>query len=621
MDRAATICLCMIVRNEEHVIERALRSVKRFVDYWIICDTGSADATPLVVLNAMSGVPGQLHAKEWVNFGHNREEAVRLARDKADYILIMDADMVANVHAPFKHKLTADSYEIRYEGDVDYSQLMLVSSRHEWSYVGATHEYIHSPSALTRERLPELTFTHYCDGSMRHDKFQRDIELLTRAVEKDPADPRANFYLAQSYCDSGNLTSALEWYDKRIAFEGWEEERWYAMYKSAQVRHALGHDWNSVEAAYLAAFQARPTRLEPLYQVVKHYRECEQYQAGYDFASLAGLYAPYPPDFLFIDKPLHQHLFPLEFGVCAYGTGRISEAIEAFNLVLRNGPVSGWIADSAIRGRSMALGDLFPVEQPRGSSHNHLVVIVPFHNPGSALERCVRSLIEQDYENFEVLFIDDASSDGCGRYLSPDDPRFRVLRNAMPRGLVQNLIDVITRHCRAEDIIVCLDGDDWFACPDTLSQVNRAYHEHDCWVTYGQFQYVNGDYGFCQPFASPWDFQNLRRYFRTSHLRTFRAGLFHRIADQDPNFDCFKDGTGEWITSAVDVALMCPLLEMAGFDRVRYIDRVLYVYNDENPNSIHRSARSRQIANIELISTKEPFRPIEHYVAPVPCEV
>src|SRR5437667_1743980 len=228
MNKPATICLCMIVRNEQRVIRRALSSVKRLIDYWIICDTGSDDATPIIALNAMSGVPGQLHRREWVSFGHNRTETLQLARDKADYILIMDADMIANVHAPFKHKLTADSYEIGYEGDVDYSQLMLVSSRHEWSYVGATHEYIHSHTARSRERLPELTLGHYCDGAMRGNKFQRDIELLTTAVEQDPLNPRTNFYLAQSYCDSGNLAVALEWYDKRVAFEGWEEERWYA---------------------------------------------------------------------------------------------------------------------------------------------------------------------------------------------------------------------------------------------------------------------------------------------------------------------------------------------------------------------------------------------------------
>ena len=105
-----TLCLCMIVKNEESVIERAIRSVRSIIDYWVICDTGSTDETPATILRLLAGIPGELHNKEWVNFGHNRTEAIRLAKDKADYILIMDADMIANVHAPFKQKLVADYY-------------------------------------------------------------------------------------------------------------------------------------------------------------------------------------------------------------------------------------------------------------------------------------------------------------------------------------------------------------------------------------------------------------------------------------------------------------------------------------------------------------------------------
>src|SRR5215510_11814980 len=103
----STICLSMIVRNEAHVIARALRSVRGIIDYWIVCDTGSTDATIPLVFEALCGIPGELHAHEWVDFGHNRSLAIALARDKADYSLIIDADMIVNVHGDFKSKLRA----------------------------------------------------------------------------------------------------------------------------------------------------------------------------------------------------------------------------------------------------------------------------------------------------------------------------------------------------------------------------------------------------------------------------------------------------------------------------------------------------------------------------------
>ena len=41
----ATVCLAMIVKDEEGVIQRCLHSVRGLIDTWVICDTGSVDGT------------------------------------------------------------------------------------------------------------------------------------------------------------------------------------------------------------------------------------------------------------------------------------------------------------------------------------------------------------------------------------------------------------------------------------------------------------------------------------------------------------------------------------------------------------------------------------------------
>jgi len=138
---------------------------------------------------------------------------------------------------------------------------------------------------------------------------------------------------------------------------------------------------------------------------------------------------------------------------------------------------------------------------------------------------------------------------------------------------------------------------------------------------YGQFQHADGRRGFCEPFASPDDFRSLREYFRTSHTRTFRAGLAHRIADQDPEYSCLKDGNGAWLDAAADAALMCPLLEMAGFERVRYNDRVLYIYNSDNPLSFHNLDRARQVEQFAVVSRKRPFARVNDYRGSIPRAV
>ncbi len=71
-----TVCLNMIVRDESPVIRRSLASVKNLIDYWVIVDTGSADDTKEIIKEFMKDVPGELHERPWVNFEHNRNEAL-----------------------------------------------------------------------------------------------------------------------------------------------------------------------------------------------------------------------------------------------------------------------------------------------------------------------------------------------------------------------------------------------------------------------------------------------------------------------------------------------------------------------------------------------------------------
>ena len=89
----------MIVKDEAGVIERCLASVKPFVTHWAIVDTGSTDGTQDIIRRCMADVPGALHERPWRDFGHNRSEALDLARAQGGgYVLVMDADNI--FHAP-----------------------------------------------------------------------------------------------------------------------------------------------------------------------------------------------------------------------------------------------------------------------------------------------------------------------------------------------------------------------------------------------------------------------------------------------------------------------------------------------------------------------------------------
>jgi len=614
---APTVCLCMIVRNEANVVRRALESVREMVDYWVICDTGSEDETPAIVLDSLAGIPGELHAREWVSFGHNRTEALQLAREHADYSLLLDADMVARATAPFKGELTADWYDLRYEGTVDYSQPMLLSNEHRWEFVGATHEYVHSETAAVGGLLPNLSLVHFGDGGMRENKFERDIRLLEEAHAKDPDDERTLFYLGQSHWDAGAIGEALEWYERRVhQGGGWDEELWFARFRAAEARRLLGHRHEEVMAAHLGAFAARPQRLEPLHALARSCRRQEEFALGYLF-STAGEHARYPRDRLFIDRDSHTWALALERGLCAYGLAWGSEALRAFNAVLDEPDTPDWAADAALSAMGAVLQLLYGKPAARGE-HNRIKVLVAFRNPGHFLDDCVESLLAQNYDRFEAICVDDASDDGSVDCLPLEDRRFTYLRNERRLGGAGSIHRALTECCEPEDVVVHLDGDDRLSCPNALSHIDDLYRRHDCWVTYGQFRWSSGELGLCRPFPSEIEFGRLRESWVASHTKTYRAGLYHRIADQDPAFTCMKDESGRWLDAAVDAALMFPLLEMAGFARTRFSERVTYAYNADNPASVHRERKEEQTKAFEELQRRRRFSPAADYLPASP---
>ncbi len=353
-----TICLVMIVKDESAIIRRCLDSVKPFIDHWVICDTGSTDDTKEIVRQTLKAIPGTLYEDAWLDFGYNRTLSLERSRGKADYLLMLNADEVLHTAAEFRADLESDAYRLRYEGDIDYALPLLLNATLDWRFVGVTHEHLHSDHARTIKTLCMVTLRHMYDGGSRVNKFGRDIMLLTNALKEDPANSRYLFYLAQSYKDVGLHERALEFYHKRTEMGGWEEEVWYAGYQAGRMQHLLGQPWPVVLDSYLAAYQYRPTRLEPIYHIAKFYNETKQHHLAYPFAQLCRE-APYPDDFLFIERNIYRYELPLEYGICCYWTGRHEEAIRVNEAILATPNVPPEFLEMARRNR------LFSVEALR----------------------------------------------------------------------------------------------------------------------------------------------------------------------------------------------------------------------------------------------------------------
>lgn len=298
-----TVCLNMIVKNESKVIERCLASVLPLIDTWIIVDTGSNDGTQDIIRAFLKDIPGQLYERPWVDFGHNRQEALLLAKGKADYLLFMDADEKLFFSTPLDKKmLDKDIYYVTVKGSTHvslaYQRFFLVNNRLEWTWKDILHEYLEiPPTATTAEELTTVTCITDSDGFRSQDpnKYLKDAEILKKALEKDPNNSRYLFYLAQSYHNAKQFELALETYEKRATFKGlWEQEVFWSLYSAAKIRQILGKPADEVIQGYCKAYQSDTTRAEPLYWLASYLHDTNNTVLSYAVAKL-GLSLPIPP--------------------------------------------------------------------------------------------------------------------------------------------------------------------------------------------------------------------------------------------------------------------------------------------------------------------------------------
>ena len=325
----------MIVKDEAHVVCETLASVLPYIADFVVVDTGSADGTQRIVRQFFDRhqLPGLVFERPWRDFGHNRSEALELARrhSAATYLWMIDADDVL-VGEPRLGHLHLDGYRLRHGSGFEYWRPQIFKRSRPWRYVGVLHEYAACDAdGLTVGKIDGEYYVNSRRLGSRNrisDKYARDADVLATAVESNPHDPRNVFYLAQSYFDAGDFERALETYTRRAAMGGWEQEVFYSRFRVAQCRERLRHPADAVRADYLECARLHPSRAEPLVEAARLARVAGDFAAAYEYARRAGE-IPHPgSDALFVHTGAYEYRARDEQAVAAYYLGRHDEAFR-----------------------------------------------------------------------------------------------------------------------------------------------------------------------------------------------------------------------------------------------------------------------------------------------------
>ncbi len=434
--------------------------------------------------------------------------------------------------------------------------------------------------------------------------------LMSSAEFTKTGEPKQALKLAELLIRSGKYRQALAHFGEINHSQLSQHDSWLLNYKSAYCLKKLDREWPEIEQALLAAFDSDPNRIEPLYHLSRHFNQCGDYSRAAEL-TIIGMDIGQPEQRVTFDYPIYLYkLFREHIYACAW-LGKHKDAINTANTVLRNGQIENPERMEIARMRSISLRNVQPYWPVNCLHENQIIVLVAFRNAGPFLRTCVDSLLNQDYSNFKIILIDDASNDGALDSVDISDSRITTKVNAVRNGALSNQLSAIEEYCQARDIIVHVDGDDWLANDTVLTRINQFFNSTHCEILYGQYQDSYGNYGLCEPLVRNDESieDQIDRMHFPMHVRAYRAELIFQLRQQDPNFLRLRNPQGGYLDAISDMALMRALMPLVDRDRIRFSDEILYIYNKLNPESHFSNTakldlqikQSKHLFNIPLI--------------------
>ena len=273
-----TISQCMIVKNEEKNIRRALSWGKDIMCEQIVVDTGSSDRTVEIARE----MGAKIFSFPWINdFAAAKNFAIDQA--KGDWIAFLDADESFTPEdtkkIPEILEYVGDDVDGLLTGIVDLDENNNITSggtmirffvnRPDLRYVGKIHEHLvrkgRSGLHLT-DATKQLAFLHtgYQEQEKKNkSKFERNLNIILEILKQDPENCDYLGYLGDTYSSDGKNEEARDAYKKAVAampekLGVYDQRSSYTYTNLLRVSQCLNVPEAEVEAIYKEAVEKLP---------------------------------------------------------------------------------------------------------------------------------------------------------------------------------------------------------------------------------------------------------------------------------------------------------------------------------------------------------------------------
>ena len=212
------------------------------------------------------------------------------------------------------------------------------------------------------------------------------------------------------------------------------------------------------------------------------------------------------------------------------------------------------------------------VDSPRIS------VIIPVYNTEKYLYRCIDSVLAQTFTDFELLLIDDGSTDNSGTICDEyaiKDSRVRVFHKENGGvSIARNFGIMKSRGC----LLSFVDSDDWINY-NMLNEMYEALKKYDCDIAYCDIKMIYNDRDIICPAINVYDdkIEMLKKYIQYGWNSMCNLLIKRKLITDN---ECWSyDG----ISYCEDYSYAVRLFYYA--HNYTHISKPLYYYNRINENS------------------------------------